>query len=770
MAKNFTTAINVCETITKYSIYLLVFLLPVLFLPWTSDILDFNKQTLLLLLVLVALFGWMAKTLISGKLSLNKNKSYIAVLALFFAYFLSTIFSLDKYASFWGWPRPVSESLLTIICFAIFYFLISNALSGKEILKSLSLLGFSFFVAVLIGTLQLLGVAVMPFLNFTKSASFNTIGLVGSFGIFLTVLLPLLIVFTVYSKKWVKIIYALSLALTAISLVLINYTGIWYLVLAGSAIFIIFGALKKEIFDLRWLSLPTFFLVLALFFIILKPQIAVPKRAIEVSLNQQASLDIALKTLKDRPVFGSGPGTFVYDFSKYKDVNFNRGSLWNARFDSAISKILNVSATAGILGLFAFLGLLFLIIFYGFKFVFSKAIPVEKKIDGHFWFMPASVFIGIVILTCAYFFRSSNVSLDFLYFFLVASFIGLAFPKKRDYVLRQSSFITLGITFIFTILFIFGIGLLILFGQKYASQVYFFEGESALASNNLDLGIKNLEVAVSQNPSADIYLTELSQSYLSKALVLANKKDLSDSDKRDLQILINNLINASKIATDQTPNNVSNWSIRASVYQNLIGLIPGAEDWAITSYDRALQLEPINPYYLTQEGIILMQKNLLEQAKEKFNKAIQLKSDYSPARFQLAMVYQAQGKTNEEVLALQDAIKSSPNDVGLAFQIGVVYYQAGNYQNALSALSKAVVLNPNYANALYFLGLTYDKLGQKDKAVTYIQKVLQLNPDNAEVKKVLANLQAGKSALDGIIQQTPVQAPVQEAPPEKAKK
>jgi tetratricopeptide (TPR) repeat protein len=70
-----------------------------------------------------------------------------------------------------------------------------------------------------------------------------------------------------------------------------------------------------------------------------------------------------------------------------------------------------------------------------------------------------------------------------------------------------------------------------------------------------------------------------------------------------------------------------------------------------------------------------------------------------------------------------------------------------------------VKLAENYSNAMYFLGLTYDKLGDKQKALEQFQKVSDLNPDNADVKKIVSNLQAGKKALDGLDQTTGGQNP-----------
>ena len=35
-------AIKICDWVTKYSIYVAIFLMPIFFLPWTADVLDFN--------------------------------------------------------------------------------------------------------------------------------------------------------------------------------------------------------------------------------------------------------------------------------------------------------------------------------------------------------------------------------------------------------------------------------------------------------------------------------------------------------------------------------------------------------------------------------------------------------------------------------------------------------------------------------------------------------------------------------------------------------
>lgn len=764
MPEENSLTVRICDFISKYSIYTLVFLLPVFFLPWTSDILDFNKQALLLFLVSLSLFAWMLKSLILKELIINLNKTYIFVAVLFFVYLLSTIFSLWRYGSFWGWPQVISESLVSLLGLVVFYFLITNLFDKKEISRLILLLVFSGSLALFIGFLQILGLFLLPF-SFAKTTIFNTIGTVGSLGFFIIVLLPLIITLLT-SKKSVSFILLVVVIFTLAILVILNYLILWWLTIIASVLIMVFGIQKKDLFDSRWLIFPMFFLVLSLFFIVLKPTIGGISGPIEFSLNQKTSFDIGLQTLKEGPVLGSGPGTFGYDFMKYKNIDFNKNLFWNVGFNGTVSKILTVLATIGILGALALLSLMACVLFYGIKFFF-----IDKGKDDSYWNMSLSVFVGFIVLSAGFFLRNSNLTLDFLFFFLIAAFIALISEERKKYTLEPSSLMTIGITFVFTLVFIFGFGLLILTGQKYIAEVNYNRGLAQLQNGERDAGIKSTEKAVGLNPDSDLYLRQLSQLYLFKIGQEVARTDISQEEKnKNAQILINNAVNSSVMASNINPKNANNWSTRGFVYQNLIGIIPDTENWAIRSYDEALKLDPNNPYYPTQKGIVFLTQALLlpkekendkpaifSQAEEQLEKAIQLKSDYASAHFQIAMLYQAEGKTAEAIKRLEETKKYASQDIGLAFQLGLLYYQNKDWQLAQREFEWAVGIAPDYSNALYFLGLTYYELGQKDKAIEKIQKVLELNPDNETVKKVLDNIKAGKKPLEEIGQQAPIE-------------
>ena len=696
MSKENSPVIKVCRWITKYSIYTAVFLIPIFFLPWTAEVLEFNKQALLTVLLFVALFSWMVKILVLGKIELNISKIHIVVGALFLVYLLATIFSIYSYGSFWGWPQSASESLLSLILLILLYVLASNIFSKKDIFTSIIILSFSVLIAQIFGVLQILGLFIAPF-SFAKLTSFNTIGSVGALGIFMAVMLPIAITLLIFSKKWWKILFISQIFLSMTLLLLINYSMVWWAVAIGTAIVMIFSVLKRNIFDGRWLALPMFFLAVSLFFIFLSPQIPGPTQKVnEIYLTQKASFKIVLQSLKERPIFGSGPGTFYYNFSKFKSDDLSKGTFWRINFGQANSKILNELATTGVLGFLAMLALISTVVFSGIKYIADKKSTKsetgqDKDQQKKYWTLSLGIVSALTVQSIAFLFYNTNIVLSFIYFFLAAGLVVFMAEEKREYELKYSSFSTLIITFAFTLAFIFGIGLVFLGGQRYVAEFQYNKGLSFLLAEDIDKGIKSIESAASINPSSDLYFRQLSQAYLAKLQQeLQSSKILTNEQREKIQVLIANSINASKISTDINPKNAKNWTNRGFVYQSLSGLVNDANDWALNSYESAIQLDPQNPYLYMQEGII----NFISASNP-------------------------QTKTPRSQL------------LGLAKE----------------KLEKSVSLNESYSNALYFLGLVYDALGDKNKAIESFTRVKILNPANDEISRILNNLKAGLPAI-----------------------
>jgi membrane-associated phospholipid phosphatase len=142
------------DKISKISIYFLVFLLPIFFLPFTQNVLDYQKQVLLVSLVSISLICQIIKFLIEGKISFNFHFLHFLILLFLLVFGLSTLFSKSRTESFFGFPLTISQSFLTLLSLTILYFLL-NSLFGK---KEIFFLLFFFSISILLATL---------FLNFT---------------------------------------------------------------------------------------------------------------------------------------------------------------------------------------------------------------------------------------------------------------------------------------------------------------------------------------------------------------------------------------------------------------------------------------------------------------------------------------------------------------------------------------------------------------------------------------------------------------------------
>lgn len=769
---------NNLDKITRILIYFLVFLLPLWFLPWTGNVLDFNKQALLVIFTFLALFCWLLKSLTEGKISLNLSYFNISVLALLLILGFSTYFSAYRYASFWGLPLNIASSFLTILSFVLLYFLILNNFRKREVFGLVFLLISSGTIAGLFSGFQLFGRFLLPF-DFARQNSFNLIGTLNSLGIFLAGLLPLILTFFFISKRVIKILlFLFSLVIFGI-LLIINFWVAWIVLLTGSISILVFGISQREKFKPNWLTLPMFLLVVSIFFGIFKIGIpGLPFTPLEVSPSQRTSFNIAKAVLREKPILGTGPGTFLYNYSRFKPETLNQTAFWAIRFATGASDILDKLATIGILGILAFLGLVghFLVISIK-KLIEKKKKEEEIIIKGisreakiYDWILTLGIFSSFLGIFTATLFYPVNVSLSFLFWILMASLLVLMETKKKSWILEPASKSSILVSFFFILALVFGIAICFMQGQRYLAEVRYRQGLEAWQRGDNQEAVNLILRAISfTGGSQDNYWRDLAQLYLFRIQEELQREAPAEEISRAITPLVSNAINSAKAATDTAPKNVANWSVRGFVYRQMANLLEGAVDWAKKSYERAIELEPTNPYLYTELGRVYLVKEDTDEARAKFQKALELKSDYAPARFQIALLYVREGKIKEAITEMENAKELSPFDVGVAFQLGLLYYNDEQYDKAKAELERAVSLNENYSNARYFLGLIYDREGRKDEAVLQFEKIAKLNPENEQIKKILDNLKAGKPALEGLVppeEEVPPETPIEEKPEE----
>lgn len=769
------TPILFFEKLNKIPFYLLLFLIPIFFLPLTQNVLDFPKQFLALILILLSLIGWLGKKIFEGNLVLRENKIfYFSLFLIFFSLLLSSIFSLWPKISFFGYPLNIIESFLTLFLFLILPFLIINSFNrDTEFLPLLFFFLLSGAIAGIFNILQLYKIFLFPF-DFTKISSFNTIGTTNSLALFFVCLLPLSLVLTFRAKGPLKTILGAISFILFLNVLLINFKTAWVSLMVGILVLFIFsfGDQKKQI-RIIWVILLMAGLVISIFFYFFPVRLpGFPILPPEVSLGFNSEIFILKRAFSEgvkNIILGTGPGTFIFDYSKYRSPLLNQTMFWGERFYNGHSSFLDWILTKGVLGGITLLFFYFLIIYFILRYL-------EKNQTQDSFEIKLGLSAGIFSLIFASFLYPFNFLLYFAFWFLVGGFL-ISFNQKLIQINLSSPSKMILANSILMIVIIFSLSLFFIQGQKYFAEMKYLKGIEASQIGNLDQAINYLQTAAKINPSLDIYWRDLSQLYLAKVNLISQDPHLSLEEKRRLvnQAIVNGA-EAINRAIEVAPFNVANWNVRGFFYRNLIG-IEGAGELSLASYQKATQLEPASPFAFGERGrvYILIAQELSQKGQEELRrenldlavielkKAIELKPDYAPAHYLLAVAYDQRGDLDQAILKLEETKIITPQDPGVAFQLGLLYWRSQKFEKAQEEFERAVNLNQNYSNARYMLGLVYDKNGEKEKAKQEFKKLIELNPQNQQLNKILENLEKGLPALEGI---TPSQPPIEESPPE----
>ena len=753
------------EKISHISLYALVVLLPLWFLPVTQNVLGYQKQALLIVLVFAGFAAWLAKQVQEGELRVQKSWLLLAGAGVLFAAGISTIFSLWQYGSFWGWPLDVTDNFLSLFGFFLFAILLSHVVKDTKQLSYL-LSGFvvSGTVATLYALAQMKGIAFLPF-EFSGVKTFNTIGSTNSVGIFAAFLLPLAWSLASFaSRVWRGVLWAAAFLLFG-SLLLLNFEAAWIVMITGLVVllgFDMWNARKREQFGR--ISLPMIFILVGFFFLVVNgvgiP--GAPERQAEISPTWRGELAIVQGMAGENPlslVVGSGPGTFVFDYTKFRDASLNDTIFWSARFEKGAAEILDWLVTKGTLGVFALLGMIGLGLFLGIRRLLTEE-------DSAALALGAGILASFAGVSLSFFLYPANFVFWFTFWILASCLVFLTGKKMHVISFKRGpSYVGFAGSLGLLIVLMAEFGLFIVGAQKYYAEVEYTRGIQTSRQENIEEAIAKVEHATELNASADVYWRDLGQLYLEQANQIVTNQTLPEDVRRQqIEVAVDRATRAVQQATNAAPRNVANWNVRGLIYRNLIGALPEAEKFAVTSYEQALALEPASPFPLTELGRVKILSSQAQEAIEYLEKAITLKSDYAPAHYLIAVAYDQMGNQAEAIRKLEDAKLVTPGDTGLAFQLGVLYYRQQELGKARDEFERAKGVNLRYSNARYMLGLVYDRLDRRQDAIAEFAAVAALNPDNQEVRTILSNLAAGRAALDGIGQ--PSTPPIQDNPEE----
>jgi predicted O-linked N-acetylglucosamine transferase (SPINDLY family) len=175
----------------------------------------------------------------------------------------------------------------------------------------------------------------------------------------------------------------------------------------------------------------------------------------------------------------------------------------------------------------------------------------------------------------------------------------------------------------------------------------------------------------------------------------------------------------------------------------------GRLDEAVTSFHKALNIQPdyANAHY--NLGNALQDLGKLDEAVASFHKALAIKPDYAKADSNLGVALQKLGKLDEAVASYRKAIALKPDYAEAHSNLGVALQKLGKLDEAVTSHRKALAINPDYAEAHNNLGFVLYELGNLDDAVDSYRKALSIKPNFANAHSNLLLTMSFMSCFDG---------------------
>jgi len=403
-------------------------------------------------------------------------------------------------------------------------------------------------------------------------------------------------------------------------------------------------SITSLIFGLVAISLLLYQLVKASYFSSITP----------ISQSWYAAVEVLKQPLS--ALFGIGIDNYSAMFTRVKDYFYNQSALWQiSSFTLSRSAFLHVLTEAGLFGVIAFT-LLF--------------ISLYKSVAKHTHIANNRLVVGYLALVALLFPPS------FVLFFLIFIVLGIVASGDDHNTtpshINLSSLLPLYIgTLILSFGFIIGSGYLL--GRSYAAEISFKKSLDGVAKNNLKDVYNNMREAIILNPSIEKFRSNFADVNLLIANNVASKATpteknpkpaaLTEQERQTVSQAIQAAIEESKAPVALNGQKAENWITLARIYRNILGVAQGADSWTVSSYQRAIILDPQNPSYRIDLGGVLYGLKNYEEALKMFEQAVTIKPDLANAHYNLAWSsyqkqdYQKAAAEMQNVLSLLDPKK-----------------------------------------------------------------------------------------------------------------
>jgi hypothetical protein len=414
------------------------------------------------------------------------------------------------------------------------------------------------------------------------------------------------------------------------------------------------------------------------------------------SLPYLAGWQIAADALKSQPLWGYGPTNFTTAFtiSRPAWLNFDK-TYWNYRFFVSSDLPLQLMTTLGLPGLFAYCFLIASLLRLVVR-RFTALTPLAQSLS---FGLVAVIILQLLLpptFTALWFFFGllALLSLE------LRSLTGAVVDTRLSFSAASPKFSTihdfLSPTPMETgndsVKKAVGGGLLVItlvigyfLGRGISAEYTYKRALDEVTANQATRGYASLIAAIGLNPYREAFHLTYSQVNFSLANALAQKKDLTDSDRQTINQLVQQAIREAKAAVALNPSSAPAWENLAGLYRSLIQYAQGADQWAITALRQTVILDPTNPTQRLALGTMYQQLGQYDDALLMYRQAATLKPDWADAHYSTAEVLKQKNDLAGAASELQSTLSLLPLGSDQSYKVSQELEQASRVLGTQSA-------------------------------------------------------------------------------------
>jgi len=121
-----------------------------------------------------------------------------------------------------------------------------------------------------------------------------------------------------------------------------------------------------------------------------------------------------------------------------------------------------------------------------------------------------------------------------------------------------------------------------------------------------------------------------------------------------------------------------------------------------------------------------------DEAIEQMQEALKLKPNIPELHYHLGLVFEDKGQLDQAIRHFQEAVELNPNYLAARNDLGMAFVRQGLTDDAIQQFRQAIQIDTGVASIHYNLGNAFAKVGRLDEAAGEFQEVLRLQPEDAD--------------------------------------